>query len=88
MTCLPLNLSRPAIPAFFLPSGAGSLNLSFGTPGVTCCQFSVPAYKPQIPLPALGLLATAQDALQALLASQMTILDTIDLPNCCTDKAT
>lgn len=82
--CIDLALALPAppqLPAIFVGTGLG-LSINFGTVGVTCCSYKLPAYTPTIPLPMLGPLQAAIQALNAAIAAALPILDTIQIPKC------
>lgn len=82
--CLELSLALPAppqIPPIFAGGSLG-LSISFGTVGVTCCHYKLPAFTPTIPLPMIGPLQAAIQALNAAIAAALPILDTIQIPNC------
>lgn len=83
-TCIELALTLPAppqIPDIFAGGGIG-LSINFGTVGITCCSYTLPAYTPTIPLPMIGPLSAAIQAINAALIAAIPILDTIQIPKC------
>jgi len=82
--CIELSLALPPIPTIpniFLGGGIG-LNISFGTVGVTCCNYTIPAWTPTIPIPMIGPLAVLVQTINALLIGALPVLDSIQIPKC------
>lgn len=85
--CLSLNLPKPPQIPFIFLSGGLSLSLSLGSVGVTCCNFKIPIALPQIKLPIPpAVLIPLITVLNALIASALPVLDTIQIPTCPLDE--
>ena len=81
--CLELTTpAAPQLPAIFGNNGSPTLTISFGTPGITCCKYTLPAYAPTTPLPMIGPLQAAIQAMNAAIAAALPVLDLIQIPKC------
>jgi hypothetical protein len=82
-TCIELGLPKLEIPAIFLPNLSFVVSVSIGTPGITCCKFTLPGFAIPIPIPippaALIPLITAANA---AIAAALPALDKIHIPDC------
>jgi hypothetical protein len=85
MACLSLGLSAPSLPAIFLPSGIG-VSISVGTVGITCCHYTFPARRVDIPIPIpANILAVAAAAVNAAIDEALELLDQVQIPDCPTE---
>lgn len=84
MSCLNLSLpTPPQIPPILLPSGAFTVQISFGQAGITCCALKLPAFQIPIAIPIPpAVLIPLITAMNALILAAMPVLDQIDIPNC------